>query len=80
MRPTYQSVSIFMYLYLIHMFNNPFTALLTGAVVGFIAVVPLQMLTNNWSTSLCQARDGHQLITTKNFFGTLKSCVDNRYL
>ncbi len=62
------------------MFNNPVTAVLTGAVIGFISLVPLQMWSNTWSTSLCQARDTHQLVATKNFFGTLKLCVDKRYL
>ena len=57
------------------MFKHPVTALLTGAVIGFIAVIPLQMLTNTWSAYLCESRDGHQLITTTNSFGQLKACV-----
>ena len=56
-----------------------FAAILTGAVLGHIALAPLQAVTNTVSVSLCEERtDTHTLIVDKNYFGTLKSCIDNR--
>tara|TARA_Y100001968_G_C18751312_1_gene433479 strand:- start:127 stop:318 length:192 start_codon:yes stop_codon:yes gene_type:complete len=63
------------------MFNNPFSAIAIGAVLGFMSLAPMQKLTNSWSVSLCQARgSSHQLVAHSNFFGDLKSCIDKRYL
>jgi len=64
------------------MFNNPFTAILTGAVLGFVSLAPMQQLTNSLASQVCSTvrKDTHQLVHHSNFFGDLKSCIDKRYL
>jgi len=64
------------------MFNNPFTAIFTGAVLGFVFLAPMQQLTNSLASQACATvrKDTHKLVHYSNFFGDVKSCIDKRYL
>lgn len=62
------------------MFNS-YGAILFGATLGFMSLLPLQVWTNATAVHTCtKERDSHTLVTVRAFAGTAKYCVDNRYL
>ena len=68
--------------FLVHnsMFNS-YGALLFGATLAMMALLPLQAVTNATAVKQCtNETDTHTLVTVRAFAGTAKYCVDNRYL
>ena len=60
---------------------KPLSAILVGATLGFLSLIPLQALTNSQARAKCaDAPEANTLITVRAFAGTAKYCVDNRYL
>ena len=56
-------------------------AILFGATIGFISLIPLQALTNSQAKAQCSDNsDTHTLVTVRAFAGTANHCVENRYL
>ena len=60
---------------------SPLSAVVSGAVIGFILCAPLQQAVNSWEARDCAAHtDTHTLVSDRSFWGTTKLCIDNRYL
>ena len=60
---------------------KPFSAILAGATLGFLSLIPLQALTNSQAKAQCSAALAtHTLVSVRAFAGDANYCVDNRYL
>ena len=60
---------------------KPFSAILAGATLGFLSLIPLQALTNSQAKAKCSAApDTHTLVSVRAFAGDAKYCVANKYL
>ena len=58
-----------------------YSAMLFGATIGFISLLPLQAMNNSMSKIKCNAsQDTHTLVTVRAFAGTANYCVGNQYL
>ena len=56
-------------------------AILFGATVGFMSLIPLQAVTNSYAKAKCSdAPTTHTLVSVSTFAGTDTYCVENAYL
>jgi hypothetical protein len=60
---------------------KPLSAILFGATLGFISLIPLQALTNSQAKAKCTASPNtHTLVSVRAFAGDANYCLDNRYM
>lgn len=60
---------------------KPTAAVLIGATLGYLALIPLAALTSSNAARACsQKPNTHTLVTVRAFAGTAKHCVDRRYI
>ncbi len=58
-----------------------YTAVLFGATIGFISLIPLQAMNNSLSKIQCTSTpDTHTLVSVRAFAGDADYCVGNQYL
>ena len=60
---------------------KPLSAILAGATLGFLSLIPLQALTNSQAKAKCaDSPDTHTLVSVRAFAGDADYCVANKYL
>ena len=60
---------------------KPLSAILAGATLGFLSLIPLQALTNSQAKAQCSDKsDTHTLVSVRNFTGDADYCVGNQYV
>ena len=60
---------------------KPVSAILAGATLGFISLIPLQALTSSLARNKCtELSDTHTLVSVRAFAGDADYCVANKYL
>ena len=60
---------------------KPLSAILFGASLGFMSLIPLQALTNSQVKVQCtESPDTHTLVSVRAFAGDADYCVRNVYL
>jgi len=58
-----------------------YSAILFGATIGFISLIPLQAMTNSLARAQCSEKlDTHTLVSVRAFAGDADYCVANKYL
>jgi len=60
---------------------KPLSAILCGATLGFLSLIPLQALTNSQAKAKCLDNSTtHTLVSVRAFAGDADYCVGNQYL
>ena len=60
---------------------KPLSAILAGATLGFLSLIPLQAVTNSYAKAKCSdLPDTHTLVSVRAFAGDADYCVANKYL
>ena len=60
---------------------KPLSAILAGATLGFLSLIPLQAVTNSYAKAKCSdTPDSHTLVSVRAFAGDADYCVANKYL